>query len=420
MKTVADSKQVSLWSGALLIVAVLVWQAFDRSAHQAEHREEHQRRGVTLLKAFEAVAFRSLRGGRYDPATLPTMLERTRVDLDATWLAIRGPEQTLIAAAGQPPADRSDHSVFERPFEALMPRRAGNGFRRGMPASMRELPSQGLSLVLALSSDERDAKLTDDTTRAITTATALVLAIVFFVGLFWFRSRTQLLRSRQIVDQAKIRNLEYLRRLGAGLVHETKNPLGVVRGFAERIVREPLDPEKLQASARAILGETDRTVARLDEFLLLSRPAQLRMEQFSVRQLFEELAALIEPDVSQLQARVEVRAEDQFLNGDREQLRRLFLNLLLNSVSALRSGGQITMLVEKHGATMRLAVIDDGDGVPENMRDSLFEPYVTGRPGGTGLGLSIAHRIAADHGFALRYEANEPHGTRMILEVPCP
>jgi signal transduction histidine kinase len=420
MKSVADSNPVSLWSGCLLIIAVLTWQAVDRSSHQAEHREEHQRRGVTLLKAFEAVAFRSLRGGRYDPETLPAMLEQTRVDLEASWLAIRGPEPTLIASAGVPPPEGSDHSVFERPFEPLRPRGMGNGFRRGMGSGMRELPTSGLSLVLVLSPDERNAKLGDDTRRAIVTAAALVLAIVLFVGLSWFRSRTQRLRSHQAVDQAKIRNLEYLRRLGAGLVHETKNPLGVVRGFAQRIVREPLDPENLQKSARAILSETDRTVARLDEFLLLSRPAQLRMESFSVKQLFQDVVALVEPDVSQLSARVEVRAEDEVLHADREQLRRLLLNLLLNSVSALQPGGLITMTAENRGATLHLAVIDDGDGVPDGIRDSLFEPYVTGRPSGTGLGLSIAQRIAADHGFTLSCEPNEPRGTRMILEVPCP
>jgi two-component system nitrogen regulation sensor histidine kinase GlnL len=66
---------------------------------------------------------------------------------------------------------------------------------------------------------------------------------------------------------------------------------------------------------------------------------------------------------------------------------------------------------------LRIEVGDEGLGVPPELRDTLFEPYVSGRPGGTGLGLSIARRIALDHGFELRYESNHPRGTLLLVEV---
>ena len=420
MKLAGDKNSRSLWPGGLLIVGVVAWQVLDLGSHHAEHREEHLRRGATLLKAFEAVAFRECRGGRYEPETLPQALEDTRVDLAAAWLAIRGAEGVAIAEAGTAPTELPELHTFKRPFEPLRPRHRRNRPRPGMGFRMRELPLDGLSLVMVLPADELQAKLTDDTRRTIITASALVLAIVFSIGLFWFWARSQRSRTNQEADRTKIRNLEYLRRLGAGLVHETKNPLGVVRGFAERIARETLEPEKLQQSVRAILSETDRTVARLDEFLLLSRPAELRTEEFSVRHLFEELAVLLDPDLSQLSATIEIRATDEVLFADREQLRRLVMNLLINSVAALSPGGKISMTAESTDTILRLAIVDDGNGVPEDMRDSLFEPYVTGRTGGTGLGLAIAQRIATEHGFELRYEPNEPRGSRMILEAPCP
>ncbi len=420
MKAAGDKTPLILWPGGLLIVAVLVWQFFDLSAHHAEHQAEHLRRGETLLKAFEAVAFRECRGGRYDPETLPGAIEATRADLEAEWVAILKEDKEAIAEAGTKPAELPKLLSFERSFEPLRPRHAGKRQGFGMRFRMRELPESGLSLVLVLPPDELQAKLNDDTRRASITTLALIMAISGFVGLSWFRVRSQQLRNHREVDRAKIRNLEYLRRLGAGLVHETKNPLGVVRGFAERIVRESLDPKKLKQSAEAILGETDRTVARLDEFLLLSRPAQLRTEVFQVRALFEELAVLVDPDLSQLGASLEIKTGDETLTADREQLRRLFMNLLLNSVAALGTGGKISMTAELVGGILRLTVVDDGDGVPEDMQDSIFEPYVSGRTGGTGLGLSIAQRIAMDHGFELSYEANQPRGVRMILEAPCP
>ena len=76
------------------------------------------------------------------------------------------------------------------------------------------------------------------------------------------------MRASLEASRERVRGLEFLRRLAAGLVHETKNPLGVVRGFAERLTRDRLDEPAVQSSAAAILAETDRTVARLDEYLI--------------------------------------------------------------------------------------------------------------------------------------------------------
>ena len=213
-------------------------------------------------------------------------------------------------------------------------------------------------------------------------------------------------------SRERVRALEYLGRIGAGLAHETRNPLSVVRGHAQRMREKAEDEPAVRRAAAAIEEETDRTLARLDEFLMLSRPAPLRSERLDLRELLDGLAELLVPDLESKHALLEVRGGPVTVNADRDQTRRLFLNLLLNAVQAIGDGGRIVAAIE----ATRVRILDDGPGVPEEIRESLFEPYVSGRVGGTGLGLALARQVAGAHGWTLRHEAGET-GAILIVEM---
>lgn len=400
---------------AAAVSAVVAWQYFDLQGHQQRHRDAHRSYGEALLNAVDGIAVREFRGGHYAPdsvaAAMTDSLERFRL----RWLAIETEAGVAIASAGTLPGHIDPVQWFEKPFVAMRP--AGRGPR--WPATeQRTLPGGPLALRILLDGGELDQRLRDDARRMILTSAALSLVIVLAAVLVALRTRGIALRAELVANRAHMDGLETMRRLGAGLVHETKNPLGVVRGFAERLLHGPLDPEALRQTAQAILEETDRTVARLDEFLLLSRPAALRRTEVVVRHLFDELAALLRPDFDNAGASLVVRCGGEVLQADRDQLRRLFMNLLLNAVQAIDRGGAVELSCEARNGGLLLVVADDGRGVPEALRATLFEPYVSGRPGGSGLGLAIARRIAADHGFLLTYSPRRPRGTCMTLEVP--
>ncbi len=402
----------------LALTGVLAWQYLDYRSQVHSHEGEHRRHGIAVLSAFESVAFRECRGGQYDPNNLAKALAETKAKFDLAWLALEGPEGQIIAQVGERQEQPDPLHVFQKSFTPPRPRRGGFGRRFAAAREFVSLPEDGLEILIRTDPSELQAKLEEDRHRNLLTALSLSLALLLFTGLYVGRTRSLELRSRLLASEEKLRSLEYLRRLGAGLVHETKNPLSVVRGFAERILHKPLEGESLTASARAILEETDRTVSRLDEFLLLSRPAELNRTPFPLGQLLAELAILLGPDLDSRSAQLDIHCTDLILDADREQIRRLFMNLLLNATAALSEGGHIQIDCEAIDSGQRITISDDGCGVPEELRDTLFEPYVTGREGGTGLGLSIAHRIALDHGFSLRYEPVSPTGTRMILEAP--
>jgi signal transduction histidine kinase len=148
----------------------------------------------------------------------------------------------------------------------------------------------------------------------------------------------------------------------------------------------------------------------------LSRPARPRRERVDLAALLADLAQLLRPELESKRARLDLEGPPLEVSADREQVRRLFLNLLVNALEFIGREGTITVRVEE-GERARVVVSDDGAGVEESIRETLFEPYVSGRPGGTGLGLAIARRIALEHGWRIRYEPEPGGGTRMIVEV---
>ena len=412
---------------ALLVLAfagVVVWQLLDYRSQVDSHVAEHRRYGIAVLNAYESVAFRECRGGQYQPDSLDQALAETRHKFGLAWLTLRVPGGRTIASAGSVTGDPHPQDLFSKPFQPPQPRRGGFGRRYGAANEFTSLPEKSLELAILTDPALLEASLEGELRRNLLTTLSVSLALLLFAGLYWLRTRSLELQSQLRASEEKLRGLDYLRRLGAGLVHETKNPLSVVRGFAERILNEPLEAESLTTSARAILDETDRTVTRLDEFLLLSRPAELRRKPFPIDHLLHELQNLLSPDLANRSAKLEILCSGQTLNADREQLRRLFMNLLLNAIAALPEHGHIRISCEATEGLTRISIADDGCGVPEELRETLFQPYVSGREGGTGLGLSIAHRIALDHGFALLYEPittdGTDAGTRMILEAPRP
>lgn len=399
------------------IAAAVGWQSLDLRQRRTRDFAAHRQFAEALASAVDGLAVREFRGGLYNPAALGEALADARRRFELAYVAITASAAPL-AEAGTRPSQLEAEFWLERPFVPLQP--LGRGPRAGLAGDARPTPGGPLTLQLALDGEPLRAHLAADLHRMLVTSAALASLCVLAAVTFVARVRRAALRSELVASKDRLAGLDTLRRLGAGLVHETKNPLGVVRGFAERLAQGQMAADEVRETARAIVDETDRTVARIDEFLLLSRPARLRRGPVVVRDLFAQLAKLLLADLDAAGARLVVRAEAVTIDADHDQLRRLLLNLLLNAAQAVAGagGGTIELSCERTAHGVMLGVADDGAGVPQALRETMFEPYVSGRPGGSGLGLAIARRIASDHGFTLRYEPREPRGTRLVLEVP--
>lgn len=365
----------AIWGGAWL----------DYRAQARLHREEFTTMGDALAAAARGSIQLLFRGGRYDPEELQGAIAELRDGLRLEHVRLEA-QGALMAQAPSDPPELDATVPFELSFEALHPRVGG---RHGPgPPGLTEAPRSPLRLCIRLSRATLERRLRADLTRFV--GLALALTIVLSVSLFAWSVRERSLRLALELGrtQEQLRGVDFLGRLGAGLAHETRNPLGLVRGFAQQLADGSATAARTRAIGETIVDEVDRTVARLDEFLLLSRPARLRREPFELHDLVQELARLLEPDLASVEASIELAPFTLAVDADREQARRLFMNLLLNAVQAVERRGRVRIELVSARDVHQVRIVDDGPGVPDELRATLFEPYVSGRRGGSGLGLA--------------------------------
>lgn len=210
-----------------------------------------------------------------------------------------------------------------------------------------------------------------------------------------------------------------------GLAHEIKNPLGGLRGAAQLLERELADPG-LREYTRIIIGEADRLQALVDRLIGPYR----RMERTSVNihHILEHVLSLIQaesPTGPRIQRDYDPSIPDFLADPDR--LIQAFLNLARNAATAAGPEGslqlktrvlrQFTIGSRRYKLVLEIQVRDNGPGIPEEIRDRIFYPMVSGRPEGTGLGLSIAQELINQHGGLIEYDSR-PGDTVFYVYLP--
>ncbi|HEO71922.1 MAG TPA: hypothetical protein ENN80_11720, partial [Candidatus Hydrogenedentes bacterium] len=208
---------------------------------------------------------------------------------------------------------------------------------------------------------------------------------------------------------------ERLAQLGAGLAHETKNPLGIVRGLAQSIGGAPQADEHVRRLAGEIVDEADRTVGRINSFLTLARPKEVELRTVDVDAFFEHMRMLVQPEADRRSVTLTVNGDRQHIVADEDLLRRAVLNLLVNAIRASEGGGAVAARALRDGDTTTLEVRDDGCGITPEDLPRVTEPYFTRFEGGTGLGLSIVEQIARAHGWGLKIASEVGEGTQVSL-----
>jgi two-component system nitrogen regulation sensor histidine kinase GlnL len=215
------------------------------------------------------------------------------------------------------------------------------------------------------------------------------------------------------------------RALIRGLAHEIKNPLGGLRGAAQLLERE-LPTPALKEYTRIIIHEADRLRNLVDR--MVGPIAPLRRESVNIHEVFERVRSLILAEIPE-GVRI-VREYDTSLpelTGDAEQLIQAVLNIARNAAQAMDGRGtivlrsrierQYTIGQTRHRLVLRAEIEDDGPGIPAELREQIFYPLITNRPGGTGLGLSIARDVVLQHGGQIECDSR-PRQTIFRIYLP--
>jgi len=215
------------------------------------------------------------------------------------------------------------------------------------------------------------------------------------------------------------------RALVRGMAHEIKNPLGGLRGAAQLLERELPDPA-LHEYTRIIIGEADRLQNLVDRMLGPNNVP--RKQVLNIHEVLEHIRSLVS-----VEAPAGVSIDSDYdpsipeLVADRDLLIQAILNIVRNALQAVGESGRILLRTRvlrqytvgqiRHKLVARIQIIDDGPGIPEEMRERIFYPMVSGRDGGTGLGLSIAQSFINQHGGLIECDS-APGKTVFSLLIP--
>ena len=248
----------------------------------------------------------------------------------------------------------------------------------------------------------------------------LRVVIVFFAGfsalgagLAWRNlRRTSELQIRLVRASELNSHLKEMNLAAAGLAHETRNPLNLIRGQAQMIARLPDASPDVRDKSKIIVDETDKVTAQLTEFINYSRPREVRRTKIALTAACAEIVRTLGYDIGEKKLRVEVGGDPLAIEADEQLLRQVLFNLLINATQAVAEGGQIKIDVRRASPTEAvLEVRDDGHGVGAENRQEIFKPYFTTHQKGTGLGLAVVSQIVLAHGWEIACVPNEPKGT---------
>jgi two-component system NtrC family sensor kinase len=236
-------------------------------------------------------------------------------------------------------------------------------------------------------------------------------------------------RTRMQTELIQAQKMDAIGMLVAGVAHELNNPLAAIVGFSHLLRTDPALPPDLRRQADLLVQEANRTRVIVQNLLDFARQRPPERVDVELRPLIDSVLGLQSYVFAQSKITVEVDLPPELprIWVDRSQIQQVLINLTVNAAQAIREldrPGAISIRAEaletERGPQVRIAVADDGPGVPPEIVERLFMPFLTTKaPGaGTGLGLSVSFGIVAGHGGTLRYERNAQGGATFSIELP--
>jgi two-component system sensor histidine kinase HydH len=318
-------------------------------------------------------------------------------------VSLLGPDRVVLASAAPAGPVTGSHFEIARPL-------ALGGGRQG-------------ELTVAFSTEPLDRAWRRDVQAGIGLGAAVLVVGGVGLGLiFWVQQRhLRELRALE-AEMAQRERLAALGDVAAAFAHEVRNPLNAVSMGLQRLRAEfaPAPADEYARFVDLMQGEVTRLNAIVEEFLTLSRPLPLTTAPVALDTLLGELAALVQAQARA--AAVDVRVVTPWpmpcIVADRDHLKQVLLNLVLNAVQAAGRRGRVTVEAQPARDGVSIVVADTGAGIAPDVLPRIFDPYFTTKSGGLGLGLTIARRIVQTHGGTLEVESTPGAGARFTVRLP--
>jgi signal transduction histidine kinase len=229
-------------------------------------------------------------------------------------------------------------------------------------------------------------------------------------------------RTQQLMRRTD--RLAALGSLTAGLAHEIRNPLVTVKTFLDLVPERHKDKEFRGNFLKLTTAELERITKLVSDLLEFAKPKKPALRRVDINKVIEEIIPLIQVEARKQDITIETNLRDTpQARLDPDQMKQVFLNILLNAVEAIKAHGKISITsrdIRKNGAVyVQVEIADTGKGIPKKLVEQIFDPFFTTKERGAGLGLAIAHQIVQDHHGTIEVESTPKKGTTFFINIPC-
>jgi len=225
-----------------------------------------------------------------------------------------------------------------------------------------------------------------------------------------------------LTDVIKAQKALAWQEIARRITHEIKNPLTPIKLSAERLMKKWQQKDAdfdvvFERSTKTIITEVESLRHLVDVFTKYGKMPEIVREQTNVAELVESAVALFR-SFRDLKIDVSVPPEPPIVSIDRQQCKRVLINIMDNAVRAMQNKGRLAIMAVVRNNTLVIEITDSGPGIPNHEKEQLFLPYFSQRKDGTGLGLAIADKIIKEHGGRITIRDNDPQGSIFCIEIP--
>lgn len=215
-------------------------------------------------------------------------------------------------------------------------------------------------------------------------------------------------------DVSRLDRLNTVGQMAANVAHEIRNPMTTVKGYLQFFIRKPAFAGYL-GHFNLLISEIDRADLIIKEYLSLCKNRSQNRKACQLNDIIQEIYPLIKAAANALSMDVDYQlGASPELHLDEKEIRQLILNLVRNGMEAMKCGGTVTLRTYTKEDEVILAVVDQGDGIPQNILDNIGKPFMTTKENGTGLGLAVVYRIAHDHHARIQVKTSQ-QGTSFYI-----
>ena len=261
--------------------------------------------------------------------------------------------------------------------------------------------------------------------RVITTSSIVMGAL--FLALLFVVKRGESIIEKRALERLKLKEqlsrAEHLSTLGemvAGISHEIRNPLGIIKSSSELLKKKMAGYDPSNSIPDIIIEESVRLNNIITDFLNFAKPKNPNLMNCNVEAVLEKninfLASHIEEEGYTVAKHYDNNIPE--ITADSDMLYQAFLNILINAMQAMPEGGKIHVAIQSTDNTVKIFFEDDGEGIPQNLMEKIWDPFFTTKAKGTGLGLGIVKNIIESHSGRVQISARTGAGARVKVELP--